>query len=106
MRGQQSLFQEVFVPAEEVTTTTRQGRSDRLHNRRNECLVDRYYFYGKFTDKRYESILNTLEEEFFIEEITIQKRITENFELLEKLKAEVPQKEYFRKKWPHLVWAA
>lgn len=103
MRGQQSLFQEVFVPATTLTVS-RQGRSERLHNRRNECLIDRYYFYGKFTDKRYDSILKTLEDEFFLEEITLQKRLSENFELLSKLKSEQPAKSYFVKKWPHLVW--
>lgn len=109
MRGQQSLFQEVFVATAEAVADTpalRQGRSERLHNRRNECLIDRYYYYGKFTDKRYESILSTLEDEFFIEEITIQKRITENIEQLQRLKTEIPAREYFKKKWPHLVWAA
>lgn len=105
MRGQQALFENFFEqPQDVVTTTTRRGRSEELIAARNEALVDRYYFYGKFTDKRYDAILEDLEKEFFIAQFTIQERINENFAKLSELKAHAPTKDYFKKKYPHLVW--
>lgn len=103
MRGQQSLFENMFVAVPELTVS-RQGRSEELIKERNECLVSRYYYYGKFTDKRYEAIMNELKKEFFIETTTIEERIQENFEKLAELKKQQPQKNYFKDKWPHLVW--
>jgi hypothetical protein len=76
-----------------------------LTKMRNDCLIDRYYYYGKFTDKRYDAILNHLQQEFFINATyTIPELLNDNFELLDKLKASKPGKDYFKKKWPHLVW--
>lgn len=103
MGFQKTLFEDVFEQPP-VLTVTRQGRSDYLHNQRNECLVERYYFYGKFTNNRYEAILDTLKHEFFIEAETIQDRISENFHIIERLKSEQPPKSYYQKKWPYLVW--
>lgn len=82
----------------------RSGRSEHLHKLRNECLVHRYYFYFKFTDKRYEAILEILKSEFFIETFTIQDRLNEGYDVLASLRTEAPGKAYFAKKWPHLVW--
>jgi len=106
MRGQQVLFSEFFTEASEapVLTIQRKGRSEQLYGMRNEALLDRYYYYGKFTDKRYESILDQLSEEFYLSPYTIQERINENFSKLDELKAHQPTKEYFKKKYPHLIW--
>ena len=103
MRGQQLLFEQL-IDKDTQLTVSRQGRSQQLHDLRNECLIDRYFFYLKFTDKRYDAILEKLKQEFFLEAFTIQERITEGYEFLAKLKQEPPQKNYFVKKWPHLVW--
>jgi hypothetical protein len=105
MRGQQSLFEGFFTTDnEQPVMNARQGRSEELHNKRNEALVERYYFYGKFTDKRYEAIVDQLSEEFYIAPFTIQERINENFSKMSELKAMQPTKDYFKKKYPHLVW--
>jgi len=103
VRGQQKLFADVFLTPPELTVQ-RQGRSEELIGQRNECLIARYYYHGKFGEKRYDSILSELQSEFFIEEFTIQKRISENYELLLSLKAQQPTRDFFKKKWPHLVW--
>jgi len=103
MRGQQSLFENMFVDVPELTVS-RKGRSEELIKERNECLVDRYYFYGSSTDKRYEAIMNDLKKEFFIETYTIQEILSENVDKLSELKKQQPQKNYFKDKWPHLVW--
>jgi hypothetical protein len=104
-RGSLTLFNDIFVAEETpVLTVQRKGRSPELISKRNECLVSRYYFLGKFTDNRYNKILDTLEDEFFISTVTIPEIITENYELLVELKQKQPNRDYFKKKWPHLVW--
>jgi len=106
MRGSQALFQDFFeadaVPAE--TACKRKGRSAELHSQRNECLIERYYFYGKYTDKRYLSILETISREFFISIVTIPDLIQDNYDVLDSLRKTQPARTYFSKKWPHLVW--
>lgn len=87
-----------------MTVSNKQGRSSELHAQRNECLLERYYYYLNFTDKRYHVVLDILSREFFIAAYTIQWRIDENYEKLLALKAQNPQRNYFVKKWPHLVW--
>lgn len=82
----------------------RKGRSAELHDLRNECLVARYYFYGKFTDKRYSKILEDLSREFFLSTVTIPEVLDENFESLNELRNQQPTESFFKKKWPHLVW--
>jgi len=103
MRGSQSIFRDVFEnrPAPEEK---RKGRSATLHSQRNECLIARYYYYGKFTDKRYLSILETLSFEFHLSTVTIPELINDHIEQLSTLKAKQPAKSYFVKRWPHLVW--
>lgn len=104
MHGQAKLFNDVFVSPPELTVS-RPGRNEDLVNKRDECLVDRYYYYGKFSLMRYDAILQSLQDEFFIEEFTIQKRINQNYDQLAQLKTQKPQRDFFKKKWPHLVWA-
>ena len=102
-RGSQTLFAEIFESTPGVAEQ-RKGRSADLHKKRNECLIDRYYFYGKFEEKRYSIILETLSHEFFISVVTIPDVISENVAQLQVLKREKPTEHYFKKKWPHLVW--
>jgi len=103
MRGSLSLFADVFEkPAPEASR--KKGRSAELNARRNECLVDRYFFYGKYTDKRYSNIIEILSQEFFLSTVTIPEVISENVALLAKLKKEQPSKSFFSKKWTHLNW--
>lgn len=97
------LFENLFdEPTPDVQT--RRGRSEKLIALRNDALTDRYYYYGKFTDKRYEVILDLLSNEFFISGVTISEVIGDNSNKLSELKAQAPTKEHFKKKWPHLVW--
>lgn len=105
MLGQQKLFENFFEDEQTpVVTATRRGRSEELHARRNEALIERYYYYGKFTDKRYEAILDQLSDEFFLTPVTISEVMNDNFNKLSDLKAHAPAKDYFKKKYPHLVW--
>lgn len=100
-RGSNTLFSDIFEDAP-VKPFQRKGRE--LNAKRNECLVDRYYYYGKFEQWRYSYILDTLSTQFFISTITIAEAIEDNFDQLAALKRDKPQPAYFKKKYPHLVW--
>lgn len=71
---------------------------------RNDCLLDRYYLYGKFYGLRYELIIKQLSKEFFLSEITIPQIIEDNFEKLTAVKKAAPNREQLIEKWPHLNW--
>lgn len=102
MRGSLSLFKDFDVAPQ----PTNEERKERIyHAKKCEALVDRFFYYGKFTDKKYSSILNALSEEFFLSNITIVELIEDNDELMQELKKSPPEnKNFFAKKWPHLVW--
>jgi hypothetical protein len=103
-RGSLKLFKDL-IDEQPQLKEKKQGRSAELHTKRNECLIERYHYYLNFTDKRYMSILAILQEEFFINsDFTIPQVIDDNYESLIKLKSLQPAKDYFKKKWPHLVW--
>lgn len=103
-RGTLTLFQDIFVTESQRPSHLRKGRSEYQNSRRNECLTDRYYFRARFTEKRYDVILKTLSDEFFLSEVTIPEIIDANYSQLQRLKKEQPGKSVFIKKWPHLVW--
>jgi hypothetical protein len=102
MRGSNTLFSDIFIDEKPVEKQAK-GRSANLNDKRNELLINRYYYYGlqKF---RYDFILDKLSEEFFLSVVTIPKVIDENYLILHNLKKEQPSKQLLQKKWPHLVW--
>lgn len=109
MRGSQTLFLDIFEDNTSKRNETeeverRKGRSAVLHSKRNECLVERYFFKGKFSGKRYNIIIDELSNEFFISPITVPEVLNENRALLIALKQKNPDKSYFQKKWQHLIW--
>lgn len=115
-RGTMVLFKEVFQePTLTVSSEEKEkGRSKELIAKRNECLVHRYWYYGNYPVKldnkvegklSYLSILAILQEEFFINsEFTIPQVLNECYDMLDELRTKKPSKDYFKKKWPHLVW--
>jgi len=104
MRGSNTLFSDIFIEtATEQTAKPSKGRSADLHQRRNELLINRYYYYG-IQKLRYDFILEKLSDEFFLSVITIPFTIAENYTILHKVKKEQPTKQALQKKWPHLVW--
>lgn len=104
-RGVNTLFSNIFIEESPAPAEKQEkGRSKILNSKRNECLIDRYFFYGKFSGLRYDLILEKLSLEFFLSEVTIPKVVDENLDKLIELKKNKPTKEDFQNKWPHLVW--
>ena len=113
-RGSISIFRDVFQEEKNTQSQPKKGRSKELIDKRNICLTHRYWYYGNFPLElknkadcklSYYSILNILQEEFFINsEFTIPQVINECSYILSDLKEKKPSKDYFKKRWPHLVW--
>jgi hypothetical protein len=104
MRGSLVLFSNLFEQPVSTTQGRKKGRSSELHAKRNECLVDRYFYYLKFAEARYDIALQRLSEEFFISPFTIPDILNDNITMLRDLKKNNPSKSWFKSKWPHLNW--
>ena len=102
MRGQRTFNE--MIKGNSLNKAPRRGRNDKLLNRRNECLLARYFFYGYFKNRSYEEILRDLVAEFFISATTIGHIIQTNEELLITIKQRAKESYYFQYKWPHLKW--
>lgn len=115
LRGGQLAFKNIFSEEPEVpviSLTKIQGRNQELNQRRNECLVDRYYFIcrQKGPDFKYEAAVKEVAAQFFLSPYHASKVIlshhTQLTQLKLKWKAETVEKmaRQFARKWPHLFW--
>lgn len=104
LRGRHTYLQLFDTPIINTKKTERRGRSEVLHTRRNELLIHRYYYYLKLEGMQYAKTLATLEEELIIAQQTIINNVANNRELLKELNLLHPDRSYFRKKYPWLVW--
>lgn len=80
------------------------GRNNKLINRRNECLLARYYYYGHFKNMLYEETVRKLVSEFFLSPNTIAGIIVDHAEQLQALRQRAQVMFYFQNNWPHLKW--
>lgn len=104
-RGQRnfnSLFSD--IPAQAPEADKKSGRNDDLNALRNEFLLNRYFYYGFYTDKRNQKILEAMSLEFFLSERRISDIVIENLNVLQELRKAPPTKETLREKYPHIVW--
>jgi hypothetical protein len=107
-RGSATLFSSIVMEDKPTALADkkRQGRSSSLDARRNEAMIDRYFYYVKHLHYNFEHTLTRLSVEFFISETTIIKVMCkpENRTYLHRLKQDAPTRDMFRKRWPHLNW--
>lgn len=102
MRGQK-IFNEIIKDSG-IQRELRRGRNNSLIDKRNECLVARYYYYAAIKNKCYEDILSQLVIEFFLSPVTIANAVKNSTEQLQALKQKGPVPYYFQNKWPHMKW--
>ncbi|HXS35238.1 MAG TPA: hypothetical protein VN721_00945 [Flavipsychrobacter sp.] len=102
MRGKQ-VFNEIRKD-NKLRQDWRKGRNIKLIEKRNECLIARYYYYRNFTDKRYEVIIDLLVDEFWLTRLTLPQVISKYTVELRKLTDLRPERAYFMNKWPHMKW--
>lgn len=96
-----SLFSDILP---ELTKQEGKGRSPDLNARRDELILYRYFFYGANTPYRYDLIISTLSEEFFLSERRIQDIISTHAILLRQLRQKPPVLTQLKEKYPHLIW--
>lgn len=82
----------------------RKGRSEQLHQLRNEMLVHRYYYHVKIGGKQYAKTLEILQQELFISERTIVNTVSECSAMLRELNEKKPTLKYFNDKYPFFKW--
>ena len=72
------LFQSITQDSEfkSASSTLSKGRNAELIERRNKCLLCRFYFYAKEKKLRYEDIIDLLSSEFFLSQRTVTTIIT------------------------------
>ncbi len=102
MRGQK-IFNQI-IKDNGITRERHKGRNNSLVDKRNECLVARYYYYAVIKKKYFEDILIQMVAEFFLSPTTIAMIVRDSPELLQALKQKNPVKYYFQNKWPHMKW--
>lgn len=102
-RGTLKIYKNIFNPSTSPSRKSR-GRSRTLIAERNQCLVARYYYYGQFSKKTYNKIIEQLSHEFFLSTVTITEIITEHMEVLDRLKEAKPVLSFFSDQWQHLKW--
>jgi hypothetical protein len=101
-RGVRS-FKNLF--GEQVTEEQKKkGRDAELVAQRDECLFHRYYYYAKLHRVDFEPAMRILCEEFFLSTDTIPRIVNEYTVQLRQLMNGQPDLNYFRRKYPHLVW--
>ncbi len=106
MRGS-TLFADIAYSEPALAEKQSKGRSSDLIAKRNELLVDRFFYY-KSRRYDYVYILELLSNEFFLAESTIPQILEKpnNQVYYRRLRMEQPEIKTFKIKWPHLLWAA
>lgn len=99
MRGSNTLFADIFC--EEPSGKGRKTCT----TLRNECLIDRFYYYSSKTPRPcYNDVINILSDEFFLSPFTIPEIISDNYSILRTVRQNQPSIRNLRDKWKHLVW--
>lgn len=108
-RGILKVHNTLFVPSFKQGKQ-RKGRSAKLILQRNECLLDRYLYYGRLSGKRYDLIIEELSTDFFLSSSTIAEILNDNYDKLSTSKkayqhlSDVQFKKNLENKWPKLSW--
>lgn len=115
MRGSQAIYHNLFNETVAEVAATPQPS---IRDRRNECLLDYYYYYGrketmingKATRMNYPSLLDLVGSAFFLSTFTVHDIISNESEQMALLKQEwkdraVTQlRKHLEAKWPMFVW--
>ena len=98
------LFNKLFDTPEVETEEKKKGRNPNHIAARNEQLLHRYIYYGIYTDKRNDAVMDELVKEFHLEKRTIFNVLSDNFDVLIQLRKNPPSLKAIRDKYPHIVW--
>ena len=102
MRGQK-LYNEI-LNNDGRNQPEQKGRNETLLSRRNKCLLARFYYYGHYKKKKYDSILELLVAEFFLSEERIYRIITQNAMAIKDMKTQEWSLYQLQSYWPQFRW--
>lgn len=106
MRGQRlytSLFETEPVETQKIASLqVKKGRSQLLIDKRNECLLDRYYYYGKLCGLKYSQVIKHLSNEFFLSTSFVITIITSHSAVLSHYATLNPTRKDLQTKWPFI----
>lgn len=103
-RGATSLFTEIFTIDSTTPDKQRKGRSELFNQKKNECLTERYWYFGEITGLRYDLLLRIIGIDFFLSDITVHNILQQNRPLLHMTRKAKPTKKDLEKKWPQYSW--
>lgn len=105
LRGSRILSEDPVKSANECLRISVKGRNSDLIKKRNNVILYRYYMYKTFAKWNYESIIETVSEEFYLSTRTITDILTSNSQELKKITAEQPKLCLLSKKFSHYDWS-
>ena len=102
MKGQKAFVDNAlkYIPPKQ----TKRGRNDELIEKRNECLLARYFYYSRFSGLCYEESMARIAKEFFLTPSRITRIIQDNAESLQELRQNQTTIYYLQTHYPHLKW--
>lgn len=106
MRGQKSLFGDLFTGSEIVQQVEQQQQRPRNYHQpeRNKALVYRYYYHAEINRKRYDDCLAELEREFYLTTPRLIVLLTECNNLLRDIITTKPTVKDMESLFPHFNW--
>jgi len=102
MRGKQLLKQ--LHPSAPAPEQNGKGRSSRLLQLRDKCLLARYFYYSHFKKRRFEEILQAIVDEFFLSHERIVDIIAANVQDITQLKEQQTTLTQLKHQWPQFKW--
>lgn len=103
MRGQQSLFANIFIDTA-VNPAPKQRPRNFYLPERNEALVHRYYFHAEINRMRFDDCIKQLEMEFHLTNPRIIAVLTQCTNEIKRLHETKPCIKEFEKKYPWYSW--
>lgn len=106
MRGERTLFGDLFAQTETIETVEKKQQRPRnyFQPERNTALVYRYYFHAELNRKRYDDCLIELEKEFYLTTPRIIVILTECNNMLKSVITQKPSIKELEQMLPHFNW--
>lgn len=95
----------IFVTMSSVViNNTKKGRNERLIQKRNQQLVARFYFYSTLMSLKFSSVLELLEDEFFLSQARITDLLAENSNLITNIELQQITINELKDSYPAMNW--
>lgn len=102
MRGSSS-FEKLYQNPNRKNKKSADRRSD-LIEQRNELIMYRYHYYGAHSGQRYDEVVKSLCNEFYLSVRQINKIIERHTDVSRRILEEKPSLTKLRKKYAFLTW--